>query len=248
MNETFKQSAANSARDEARPASLYYILAALLCAAVVAAMYTSSSQIGNMLIRSAEFSIVKIQKHLDEYHQAHGVYPERLEDLPDFKPAPSAIITRGAFFDSWGVPFEYNPSGENAEQMLRSIRLEKEIAQRKIRGTCHYVANGCLLVLIPLILYVRYRRDGRWPVQQSVMLLLPVTLCFYLPILAIPFKGMLTRVPLFYSVLYFYAMFFSSIAVTLGSFVQMIRKRDILYFAAFVSAFHVWLVVFSLVS
>jgi len=235
-----------------------YILAALLCVAVVAAFYTFPSQIENMLIRSAKDSIQHINKNLGEYREAHGVYPEKLEDLPDFQPVPSAIIPRGVFYDSWGVPFEYNPSEKNSGRVLRSIRLEKEIARKKIRRTCHYVANGCLLVLAPLILYVRFRRYGRWPIPQGVMLLLPATLTFYIPFVAVFFTQMarvmqipddfFDLLPGRFSVLYFYAMFVTAPSVALGSFVLLVLKRDLLYFAALVFAFYIWLVVLSLVS
>ena len=215
-----------------------YILIALLCVAVVVAICRSPVRGIEPMREAMTATVIEfIKEHLNEYRQEHGNYPERLENLPR--------LETDIFRDEWGIPYDYNPSDENGELVLRSIELEKRIVQRKIRSIQNDIAKGCLLVLAPLILYVRFRRDKRWPIEQSVMLLLPITLCFYIPLTV----GLLLKMLQIYfdpPVLYFCAMFLTAPAVALISFCEIMQKRDILYFAALVAALYAWLFVFSL--
>jgi len=189
-----------------------------------------------------QFQLTKIKECLDLYYRTQGHYPERLKDIPNF---PRYNLT-----DPWNIPFQYECLGEGEEYVLASIGYDKfyaieydEIrAQDRVRIKRHIVATACMALLIFLILFIRWRKDGHWPTWKSLPLLLSFAIGLYA---RLGDNGIL---PMRGSVVIFYALLAMPCVLAVFTLVLAIIKRDSLYFAALPVALYACLSVFALIT
>ena len=191
--------------------------------------------------KATETTIVAMRRHLELYRQFHGYYPQRLEDIPDLK--------RSAFYDAWNVLLQYIYYDERGEYVLRSIGHDESLAQRKNRLLFHIVATGYMAVLIFLVLIIRFRKDGCFPVKQGLPLIFLFIVGFILQL-----GDNWTLISPTGKFFYFqFPLLFFLLIVTAGllpvfALVLAITRRDFLYFAALAIAPYTALSVLSLVT
>ena len=193
------------------------IIFILLFVNSIVLLCTVPSHIQTMREMATEHEIEKIIKHLDVYRQSCGSYPQRLADIPHFD--------QDDLLDMWGIPLHYECLAEKDKFVLQSVEYNRSLTQGKMRLVFHLIATGCMASLVLLILIIRFRKDGRWPVKQSLPLLFSFLVGLYA---RLGDNGIL---PMGEFVLWFYALLTLACLLPVFALIMTITKRDMLYFA-----------------